>query len=273
MLAAVVVLGGVLVRLIGRRAFVPLSDASMATLLERRFPQLDDSLLTAVILCDRPLDAEQCNPDMLAHTCRQAAGRIGDVRLGEVFNPAPLRRSIVAAVLLAATVVLFAALARRFVRHLGSPQPAVLRRALAAQDAAGGRGLRQPGRQGRPRRRFRGDRAGRHGQGNSCPRWSRSATGSKAGRAAARTMNRLGTAGKGDDPFQEYSYTFHGVLAPIRFDVAGGDDACRGLRIEVVDSPTIARDDARLRVPRLHGPHSAHACPSPASCRFPWAPG
>ena len=41
----------VLFRFILRRAFVRLSDGNMATLLERQFPQFNDSLLTSVLLC------------------------------------------------------------------------------------------------------------------------------------------------------------------------------------------------------------------------------
>ena len=40
------------------------------------------------------------------------------------------------------------------------------------------------------------------------------------------TMNRLGSGGQGKQHFQEYSYTFHGLLASTVFEVVGGDDAC-----------------------------------------------
>ena len=51
--AAAIGLAVVLVRRIVRRAFVRLSDSNMAMLLERRFPQLGDCLLTAVVLAAR----------------------------------------------------------------------------------------------------------------------------------------------------------------------------------------------------------------------------
>lgn len=238
MLIAVVVLGGVLFRLIGRRAFVPLSDASMATLLERRYRHLDDSLLTAVILCDRPLDAAQCNPEMLDHTCRLAAGRIGDLRLSHVFDPGPLRRSIMAAVLLATAVGLFAhteavsfdVWARRNLLFSNRPWPRKTRlevEGFVNQVAKVARGAD-----------FevivRADTAK-----ELVPEAVEVRYRIEGGARGRATMNRLGTARKGADPFQEYSFTFQGVLAPIRFDVAGGDDRVAGLRIEVVESPTI----------------------------------
>jgi hypothetical protein len=101
-------LGTVLFWTIGRRAFMPLQPSNMATLLERRFSFLDDSLLTAVLLTTRSIDPDKCNPAMLAQTCRVAQQRIGGVRLGQVFNYKPLRQSVTAAGLLALSIFLFA---------------------------------------------------------------------------------------------------------------------------------------------------------------------
>ncbi len=64
----------------------------------------------------------------------------------------------------------------------------------------------------------------------------------------------------GRDQFQEYSYTFRGVLTPIEFDVVGGDDAVRGLRIEVVDNPTIVEMDLDCQLSRLHGRGRRRRC-------------
>jgi hypothetical protein len=62
-------------------------------------------------------------------------------------------------------------------------------------------------------------------------------------------MTREGNAVAGRDAFQDYSYTFRGVLTPIEFDLTGGDASLRGLRIEVVDSPTIERMTLHCRYP------------------------
>ena len=59
---------------------------------------------------DTRTESLECNAEMLARTCRQADQVSADVRLGAVFDAGPLRRSIAAAVLLAATVVGFAVL-------------------------------------------------------------------------------------------------------------------------------------------------------------------
>jgi len=52
-------------------------------------------------------------------------------------------------------------------------------------------------------------------------------------------MTRVGVADPRKDPFQDFTYTFRGLLSPIRFDLLGGDAILSNLRIEVVDSPTI----------------------------------
>ena len=75
------VLAYVIYRWIFRRAFVRMPDHSMAVLLERRFGQFHDSLVTAVELAEQPGHAEQFNQDMLAHTRQEAQSRTADVRV------------------------------------------------------------------------------------------------------------------------------------------------------------------------------------------------
>ena len=98
----------VLFRLILRRIVVRLTDGNMAMLLERRFPELDESLLTTVEVAGHRETAQPFSREMLAHTCREAERRVGVVRIARVFNPSPLVRSVTAAVVLAASIALFA---------------------------------------------------------------------------------------------------------------------------------------------------------------------
>ncbi len=126
----------VLFRFILRRAFVRLSDGNMATLLERQFPQFNDSLLTSVLLCggeqagyslrgsgsgeqgarNDPASTE-LSPgsqlpaprfEMLARTTRVAQQGLAAAPLSQVFNPMPLVRKAVIALGLAAAVGLLA---------------------------------------------------------------------------------------------------------------------------------------------------------------------
>jgi hypothetical protein len=225
----------VLVALIFRRLLVRMTDANMAMLLERRFPQFGDSLLTAVELTEREPD-EGCNLVLLSQTCDEAAQPAGQVRLEQVFNPLPLRRATVAAVLFAISIVMFGAF---FPAAMG----VWARRTLGFSTEIW------------PRRNqleivgFQ-DGVARIAKGTDLDLVVRAdllehaapevvqVVYRESGSRSRKPMNREGVAGE-DDPFQEYSYNFRSVLAPVHFDVVGGDASVRGYRIEVVDNPTI----------------------------------
>ncbi len=88
-----------------RRIFVHLADRSLALVLERRFSQFGDSLVTAVELSQTPADDAPFDPEMLAHTQQLALAGAAELPLGRVFDLGLLaRRGLLAAVLLAAIV-------------------------------------------------------------------------------------------------------------------------------------------------------------------------
>jgi hypothetical protein len=249
---AVLGLAVVLFRMILRRAFVPLSDSSMALVLERRFPQLDDSLATAVDLANDRHEADECDERMLARTCDEAESRIGEVSIGQVFDFAPLRRMFSAALLLTAAIGLFAA-----------TQPEAFgvwaRRSLMMSDELWPRHTRLS---------VEGFSDGKVkiARGADLEIIARADTTmpvvpqvvhvyyrTAEGAHGRQPMSREGTAEPGEDPFQHYSHTFRGVLSPIEFDVVGGDDRIDDLRIEVVDSPTIIETTLDCRFPEYTG--------------------
>ena len=102
------VLGGILYRWILRRAFARLADHSMAVVLERRFGEFRDSLVTSVEMSERPDHAEEFNREMLSRTSDEALAHTGNVRLRDVFNFVPLFLSGTTAVVLIGSVALFA---------------------------------------------------------------------------------------------------------------------------------------------------------------------
>lgn len=262
MLAAVgVILIVVLVRLIGRRIFVPITDSNAATLLERRFPQLNDSLLTAVVLSNRLSESDSTdilltsenademsafqtttdlNREMLAETCREAESRIGDVDLRQVFNPRPLWLHCSAATLLTISVALFAVL---FTTEFG----VWARRTLAMSDDLWPRKthLTILGFNDGVQKVARGSDLEIVVQADTrmprVPEVVEIRYQTEGGGRGRATMDRRGVARGPNDHFQEYAYTFRGVLANIQFDVVGGDHRVRGRRILAVDSPTISQ--------------------------------
>ena len=238
LVAVIGVLAGIFVRQIGLRAFARLTNSNMATVLERRFPHFNDSLLTAVALCDRDPDQADCNSLMLTRVCNVASEGICRVRLDEVFNPRPLRNTFTSAILIVFSVVVFAVAcpnvtatwARRSLAMSEELWPRLTRLEIDGfQD-----GMRKVARGSDVDIVVRADTA--------MPRVPQVVEiryreeGGVRGRAA---MNRMGSAEPGKDRYQEYVYTRRNVLSPLRFDVYGGDASIQNQWIEVVDNPTI----------------------------------
>ncbi len=246
--AVLLVLAGVLVKLVLRRAFVRLSDRNMAMLLERRFPQFRESLLTAVELSERRPSATECNPLMLERTCRLAAEPIREVRLEEVFNPRPLRQAAMGAALVALSVAMLAI-------GLPAAMETWTRRNLLFSNELWPRRTRLvvDGFEDGVVKVARGadfDMVARADlsmplvpESVEIRYWADSGSGGRA------TMAREGSADRSRDRFQQYTHSFRGVLVPMQLDVFGGDDAVRDLRIEVVDNPTLTQVVLDCRYP------------------------
>jgi hypothetical protein len=235
MLVAVgIVLLYLIYRFILRRAFVRLADTNLALLLERRFRNFGDSLVTTVELADHPDHATGFNPQMLAHTQRDALKRLPEVELGDVFRPGPLAAAIFGAGAAVVSVGLFAIFAWDLFgifgdRMLGSNRLYPRQTHLAIEGFENGRIKVAKGSDveiialadthfkvpDTVQIRYRTD------EGKS-----------------RENMSRLGVA-EPTDKYQKYSFTFRGILSSRSFDLAGGDAVLRDYQIDVVDVPTI----------------------------------
>ncbi len=234
--SAVVATAAILWVLVVRRLAVPLTYSNLAMLLERRFPQFRDSLLTAVDLAGTAGAAEECNRHLLAATCRQAEAPIGQVRLSQVFNPRPLRQSLGTAAIFLLSMAGFAAT---------SPDLAAVwaRRAILLSDELWPRNcrLKVEGFDGGVAKVARGADLELIAKADlNMPVVPDVVEVRYRGEGGLRkAMTRVGNAQPEREQYQEYSYTFRGVLTPITFDLVGGDAAIRGLKIDVVENPTI----------------------------------
>lgn len=92
-----------------RRVFARLTDRSMALILERRFENFDDGLVTTVEMKDK--HRENIDLGMLANSADRAAATAADVSIAKVFRSGPLIWKWVACVAVLAPVGLFAQLA------------------------------------------------------------------------------------------------------------------------------------------------------------------
>ena len=117
LLVVAAVLAYILYRWVLRRLFVRLRESSMAILLERRFPSLRDALVTAVELSDRDLSQEsheeiELHHAMLDRARSEAARRVRNIELNDVFNRRPLWSAMSAALLLVTSILIFGLMSR-----------------------------------------------------------------------------------------------------------------------------------------------------------------
>jgi len=227
-----------------RRLLARLSDHSMAILLERRFGNLQDSLVTAVELTsprEPATEIDEFGRQMLTETCREADRRSRNVQLGAVFNFRPLGRAWIASGAILVSLVA-AAVASPDMLRFG------LRRLTTITDEPWPRNthLRIEGFDNPQREQVvaRGMDFEIHVQadaapGRVVPQVVEVGYRTDDGKRDRGMMVREGTAAPGENAFQDYRYTFSSVLSGVAFDVVGGDARLRGLRLRVVESPNL----------------------------------
>jgi hypothetical protein len=249
-----VALGGgllyVVYRYLAARLVVRLRNRNMALLLERRFRQFHDSLLTAVELSEQPEHAAEFNPDMLARVRREAAERAADVDLGDVLNARPLVRRISLAVALLAAIAVFAVAAPSALgtwarRSLLLSDELWPRRTHLAVEGFDADGRVKIARGSDWDLAVKADAA----PGRDIPEIVEVRYSTLEGARGRENMSREGVVAPGEAPFQLYAYTFKSVLAPLEFYVAGGDARSGPYYLDVVDSPTISRMMLRCEYP------------------------
>ena len=247
-----VVLLYIIYRWILRRAFARLADKSLALLIERRFPDFQDSLVTTVEFADS--SESEIDPSLLLQTRRSAVSNLGSVRLGEIFNFRPLIRSSLGAVTVAISVALFAAFAsdafatwaNRFYLLSDDPWP---RRSHIEVIGFNEQSIIKVAEGDDITIRVRADATRETPPPEVCTIYYRLDNG---GRGSAN-MSKDGAA---RDGFQHYSFAstpFKGMLEGVEFDVVGFDHRVSGLRIEVVPSPTVIGVTLRSELPAYTG--------------------
>lgn len=243
-------------RQVVRRAFVPLSDSSLAVLLERRFGQLDDHLLTAVHLASPGSDTSVYHPELVSRTQAAAQEAVRDIHPRDLFHRGPLIRSIIVAVALVASIVAFSVLSGEtfafWVSRIRlSPDPWPRRAHLEVvgfpADAAGQR----------THKLAQDDDfellVHASTQGFTAPDEVEIRFRLADGRRGRDTMIRVGEAVPGKDDFQLYRYEFKHVAGSMTFDVVGDDDRVTDLRLEVVDRPELFAMELECVYPKYLG--------------------
>lgn len=96
-------LAAALLAIVAARLFRRMKPADLALALERQFPSLNDRLITAVELAGRT--QSPLHQQMFERTAEEAAETLSQLPLATTLDPRPLRRSMIAALTLAVSVL------------------------------------------------------------------------------------------------------------------------------------------------------------------------
>lgn len=240
----------ILYRLIIARITKPLSDRSMAILLERRFSHLNDSLLTAVEMGDDP-QGSGANAGLLKAVRKEATAKLQSLDVDEVLDFDPLRRSVFAAVVSVCSVLVFAAgatghfnvWANRVVMLSSELWPR--RTHLEVEGFEDGH--RKVARGSDVEILVKADTA------KEVPEVVELTYLTDEGVRGRQFMQREGEATAGKEEYQYYTYTFEAIPSGRRVQIEGGDVRLDDLRLEVVDSPTITEMTVDFSYPAYTG--------------------
>jgi hypothetical protein len=254
---AVVVAAGAFTawKYIGRRVFAQLPSDSLALLVERQHPQLKEGLVTTVqagitYSTNSPdqawsgLSGHEFNRALIDATGRRAASAMDEIRLSRVFNMQPLTRKASAALLLLISIVAFALLEREafafWIDRIQLSEQLWPRRVHLTVEGFAEREASPVVNVARDDD-FELNVFASIIDGYSAPeeveiRWRRLSDGGRGG----GPMLKIGEAVSGRDEAQHYRYTFK-ASSDLEFDIIGGDDRVRNLRLRAVERPSITR--------------------------------
>jgi hypothetical protein len=279
-------LGYILYAWIGRRAFISLSDRSLALLLERRFGQFQDSLVTVVEMAESPQHASSFNRELLARTADEARLEADQVNYMQVFNSSALLQKVALMLLmLGSLATLYAAnagaleqAAERLYLLSNRPWPRsarievvgieVLRHASPGDDSprviaipfdgkvikvARGANVALKVRAAHPPEAdFAPDRCTIYYHTLKSGATVRGERGSVSMSLFRDSAVRDPETGE-ERQWRNFSFDgkpFKGVLSTIEFDVVGHDHRAGGYRLEVVESPAVVETLMDLVYPK-----------------------
>jgi hypothetical protein len=269
----------VLYRWILRRAFVRLHDRSLAILIERRFDQFHDSLVTSVQFGDAAEVTDSANTDavnleMLEQTRVQAKQQIAGIDLAQVFNRRPLQLAIIGAVGLLLTICAFGLLNHRALA-LGSSRIYMLDEKPWPRgshiEVVGIRIKREEPLPGIPEMQetksfaegnvrvtkgsnlellVRADADLQANPDRQIPRYCTIFYTTADGQRGRQDMNKVGRPQDGFQLYQFNQQPFSGIVSDTRFDVRGGDHRIGSFEIQVVDVPTLIKTELACQFPK-----------------------
>ena len=242
----------VLYRWILRRAWARLEDRSVALLIERKFPEFQDSLVTAVEL-DSASSDDPLHDDFLIKARDKADRHAGNIDPEKIFNYWPLRRALLLGGTAVASIAALAILAwptfqLSLKRLYGLTDATYVRQTyLEMADFEDNQITVARGSDVVIRVLAASDRP------QPPPKVCTILYQTTNGERGRINMSRKGAP---RDGFQEYtldSKPFKSILSDVRFDVVGNDYRIRDQLVRVVDSPQVVNVTVRCDRPKYTG--------------------
>lgn len=268
--------GYILYRWVFDRLSAPLTDRSMAMLLERRFTDFNDTLMTSVELSQRRPEEVEFNEEMFERTSAIARGMLPNVRYGSVFNVGRLVLFVFLALILVGSIGAFGVKnwetlekgIKRIVllQDEAWPRQAAIsvvgidvQRAATADDPAP-QPLKLEFDENRKVKVAKGSNITLRVQAKLPPEakvapqnctvyynsQAREGVRSERGRVAMTLFRDQGSVRN----FWLEEKPFKGILSTLSFDVVGYDHRVRDYKIEVVESPAIVETKLDLIYPK-----------------------
>lgn len=230
-------------RLLLRRAMAPLASDSLALLIERRHPELQEGLVTTVQAAAHGVVGRH-HRQLIDATAQQAADKMNRIRLPGVLDWRRLAWRGAAALGVVSSIALFAAAAPdtygfwlRRMQFDPAPWPRRVQLAAVGFQMQDGRRVEYVARDDEFELVVLASIEDQHEAPESVEvRWRRPGDNGRGG----GPMRRIGEALPGRDAAQEYRFTFK-VADDMEFDVVGGDDRIEGLLLRAVERPSITR--------------------------------
>lgn len=248
---AVAAVAATFYRMVWRRFAAPLSDASLALLLERRFGQFNESLVTTVESLTRQQESD-FQAALLGRTARQAADRLRNAPLWRVFRARPLAGKLLLAIGLVAAIAAWAALNEQAfgfwlerMQLSQTPWPRSVDLEVVGFEEIDGVLTAKVARGADFELLATASIVDEHIAPERVEIRYRLAD----GRRGRDPMTRVGQALPGRDQMQRYRYEFKSVATNLDFDIYGGDDRVENLRLLAVDRPTVRKLEIRSTPP------------------------